>query len=189
MLYFRCEKLCPLGRTFFCIFGAKNYGGKRLLPLRQWGGGGVPFCLLSIYQAGFHSPLLPESPALQKSIESGQNRSKVNIYLLDFVSPREFRRPKGTKSKHIFGKWCWCVVSCAPLVVVFHGVHWCRCAGFLSVLYWLVSSGGALYAFCPLYCIALCRVACKYGSISRFKGVFSGFWGADVCLYGLRSLR
>ena len=48
-----------------------------------------------------------------------------------------------------------CVVSCAPLVVVFHGVHWCRCAGFLSVLYWLVSSGGALPAFCPLVCFVL----------------------------------
>ena len=85
-----------LGRTFFYIFGAKNYEGKRLLPLRQWGGGGS-FCLLSIYQAGFHSPLLPESPALQKSIESGQKVAKVNIYLLDFVSPRDFRRQEGAK--------------------------------------------------------------------------------------------
>ena len=72
---------------------------------------------------------------------------------------------------------------------VFHRVHWCRCAGFLSVLYWLVSSGGALHAFCPLYCIALCRVACKYGSISRFKGVLRGFYGADVCLCGFGVLR
>ena len=121
------------------MFGAKNYvllgelfsvfSVRKIMRVRGTcrsanRGGGGSFCLLSIYQAGFHSPLLPESPALQKSIESGQNRSKVNIYLLDFVSPREFRRPKGTKSKHIFGKWCWCVVSCAPLVVVFHGVHW-----------------------------------------------------------------
>ena len=72
---------------------------------------------------------------------------------------------------------------------VFHRVHWCRCAGFLSVLYWLVSSSGALPAFSPLYCIALCRVACKYGSISRFKGVFRGFYGADVCLCGFGVLR
>ena len=35
------------------------------------------------------------------------------------------------------------------------GVHWCRCAGFLSVLYWLVSSGGVSHAFCPLSCIVL----------------------------------
>ena len=38
---------------------------------------------------------------------------------------------------------------------VFHRVRWCRCAGFLSVLYWLVSSCGALHAFCPLSCIVL----------------------------------
>lgn len=86
---------------------------------RSANGGGVPFCMLSIYQAGFHSPLLPESPALQKGIESGQNRSKVNIYLLDFVSPRDFRRQEGAKSKHIFEIWCECVWSCAPLVVAF----------------------------------------------------------------------
>ena len=73
-------------------------------------------------------------------------------------------------------------------MVVSHGVHWCRCAGFLSVLYWLVFSGGALHAFSPLHCIALCRVACKYGSISRFKGVFSGFWGSCVGLYGFGAL-
>ena len=34
-----------------------------------------------------------------------------------------------------------------------------------------------------LYCFAF-----QICPISRFKGVFGGFWGADVCLYGLRSL-
>ena len=29
----------------------------------------------------------------------------------------------------------------------------------------------------------------EYGSISHFKGVLKGFCGADVYLYGLRSLR
>ena len=43
-------------------------------------------------------------------------------------------------------------------------------------------------AFCPLSCFA-CRVACEYGFISHFKGVFSAFWGADVCLYRLKALR
>lgn len=33
--------------TFFHIFGAKNYGGKRHLPLRQWGG--VSFVAYSLY--------------------------------------------------------------------------------------------------------------------------------------------
>ena len=79
--------------------------------------------------------------------------------------------------------------SCVPLVVVFHGVHWCRCAGFLSVLYWLVSSSGALPAFCPLYCIVLVVSLANMALFRVLKGVFGGFWGADVCLYGLRSLR
>ena len=42
--------------------------------------------------------------------------------------------------------------------------------------------------FCPLSCIALCRVACRYGSISRFKGVFSAVWGFRVGLCCLRVL-
>ena len=151
--------------------------------------GGVPFCLLSIYQAGFHSPLIPESPALQKSIESGQKVAKVNIYLLDFVSPREFRRPKGAKSKHIFEIWCECVWSCAPLVVVSTGGI---CAGFRTcqtcrrlarVLWWCAPCLLSAFLLC-LWCIAL-----EYGSISRFKGVLRGFYGADVCLYGFGVLR
>lgn len=76
------------------------------------------------------------------------------------------------------------------------GVSWCplvqRCAGVRGfrtcrrlalVLWWCAPS------FSPLYCIALCRVACKYGSISRFKGVFRGFYGADVCLCGFGVFR
>ena len=46
--------------------------------------GGGSFCMLAIYQTGIHSPLLPESPALQKGIESGQNRSKMNKFLVCF---------------------------------------------------------------------------------------------------------
>lgn len=91
----------PKGRlTFCCIFGAKNYvllgelfsvfSVRKIMRVRGTcrsanRGGGGSFCLLSIYQAGFHSPLLPESPALQKSIESGQKGAKVNFFLIDFV--------------------------------------------------------------------------------------------------------
>ena len=130
--------------------------------------------MLSIYQTGIHSLLLPDSsgtPQGQKGIESGQKVAKVNIYFLAFVFSREFWRPQTAKSKHIFGKWCWCVWSCAPLVVVFHRVHWRRCAGFLSVLYWLVSSGGALHAFCPLYCFVL---AVSLANMALFR-VLRGF--------------
>ena len=39
-----------------------------------------------------------------------------------------------------------------------------------------------------LSCFA-CRVACEYGFISHFKGVFSGFWGVCVGLCGFGALR
>ena len=102
-------------------------------------GGGGSFCLLSTYQTGFHSLLLPESsitPQCQKCIESGQKVAKVNIYLLDFVSPREFRRQQSAKCKHIFemqeGKqaerWPAVCLSSRPL-----GGRWCAPAPSLWV--------------------------------------------------------
>ena len=62
------------------------------------------------------------------------------------------------------------------------GGRWCAPAPSL----WVCSVPFSL----PLsLCHFACRVACEYGFISRFKGVFSAFWGADVCLYGFGSLR
>ena len=46
-------------------------------------------------------------------------------------------------------------------------------------------------AFCPPFLLFPWCIACKYGSISRFKGVFSAVWGFRVglcCLGGLRGL-
>ena len=63
--------------------------------------------------------------------------------------------------------------------------------GFRTCRRWLWSSGGAFRCFCPLCRFALGALACKYGSISRFKGVFSAVWGFRVglcCLGGLRGL-
>ena len=77
-----------------------------------------------------------------------------------------------------------CGVVCA-FRGCFHRVH----------LWQVVGSCGLSSAFvpCSLLLSALspcaCRVACKYALIWRFKGVFRGFWGADVYLYGLMSLR
>ena len=75
-------------------------------------------------------------------------------------------------------------VSSCPLVQ--------RCAGFRGfrtchrlalVLWWCVPCLLSSPLLC-LWCIAL-----EYGFISRFKGVFSGFWGANMCLYGFGVLR
>lgn len=79
--------------------------------------------------------------------------------------------------------WLWCVVSCAPLVVVSTGGI---CAGFrtcqtryrLALVFWWCAP--RLLPAC-LHCA--CRVACKYGSISRFKEVFRGFYGTDVFVW------
>ena len=90
---------------------------------------------------------------------------------------RDFRRPKRAKVKYILGLGLsWCVSSC-PL-----GAG----GALLLPLFGCVPSLSP--CLCPLSCFA-CRVACEYGFISRFKGVSSAFWGADVCLYRLRSLR
>ena len=72
------------------------------------------------------------------------------------------------------GRW-WC-----PLGRL-RGFRTCR--RLALVLWWRVPSLLSAFLLC-LWC-----VACKYGSISRFKGVFRGFWGVDVYLYGLRALR
>ena len=67
---------------------------------------------------------------------------------------REFWRPKGAKSKHIFEIWGGCVGSCVPLVVVFHRVHLSedsgpfRDSGPAGGRLW--SSGRVFPAFCPL---------------------------------------
>ena len=61
-----------------------------------------------------------------------------------------------------------------------HLVHECMASGGLS---WRVPSLLSALSLC-----AWC-VACKYGSISRFKGVFSGFWGCCVGLFVLGALR
>ena len=99
---------------------------------------------------------------------------------------REFWRPKTAKVKYILGlglSWC-----------CFHPLLWWR--------WWCpLGAGGALLL--PLFgCVPsllsppfvrfpafLSYFAFQICLISRFKGVFGGFWGADVCLYGLRSLR
>ena len=76
------------------------------------------------------------------------------------------------------------------------GVSWCplvqRCAGVRCfrtcrrsalVLWWCAPRLLPALLLC-LWCIGL-----EYGSISRFKGVLRGFYGADVCLYRFGVLR
>ena len=116
----------------------------------------------------------------------------MNFFLLVLVFSRDFRRPKRAKF-NIFLK-SGVYVSCRVLLL------W-RCfivpvgAGVqnLSRRKDLPEVGSGPLVSCSLLLSALllCAwyVSPEYGSVSRFEGVFSGFCGADVYLYGLRSLR
>lgn len=95
------------------FFHPKIGGGGSFMPFLHIAKG-LPSCLPS-------SSLVVNFQPIGANFQ--QKVAKVNIYLLDFVSPREFRRQQSAKCKHIFEIWCECVWSCAPLVVVFHGVH------------------------------------------------------------------
>ena len=108
---------------------------------------------------------------------------KVNNFLVRFGVSSEFSETKKGKSEIYFGFWGFRCGSLFGAVVVSTECRWCAHAPSL----W-VCSVPFVHAFCPfpalLYCFAF-----QICPISRFKGVFGGFWGADVCLYGLRSLR
>ena len=113
-------------------------------------GGGGSFCLLSIYQAGFHSPLLPESstaPQGQKGIESGQKVAKVNFSLVCLGVFSGILETKKGKSEIYFGFGAFVVA----LSLGGGGVHWVQAVG---------SCGSSCFravfpAFCPLVCFAL----------------------------------
>lgn len=112
--------------------------------------------------------------------------SKVNIYLLVFVLPREFRRPKRAKPKYIFEIWCRCGVGSA-LFVCLSSCPLVQGAG-------LVHSFRAVFPpFCQLSCfacdtlrlnMALFRVLRAF--LARFGGVCVGLCclGASRGLWG-----
>ena len=72
-----------------------------------------------------------------------------------------------------------CVGSCAPLVVVFHGVHWSRGVQAFEASGpaggWLWSYSGALPAFCPLYCIVLVVSLANMALFRVLRGFSGGF--------------
>ena len=104
------------------------------------------------------------------------------------VFSRDFRRPKGAKV-NIYLDFVACrgFRCCSPFMAVV--VSTCAGGRGCSCYFADVSKNGqnplppSLCCFCS-WCITL-----EYGSIWLLKGVFSGFCGADVYLYGLRVLR
>ena len=70
-------------------------------------------------------------------------------------------------------------MSCAPLVVVFHRVHWSRGVQAFDASGpaggWLWSYSGALHAFCPLYCTVLVVSLANMALFRVLKAFLAGF--------------
>ena len=162
----------------YIFFSPQNRGGGSFMPFLHIAKG-LPSCLPS------SSPVVNFQPIGANFRQKG---SKVNIYLLDFVSPRENRRQQTAKFKIYLsfegagasvvalslGRW-WCPLGA--------GGAGCRASGVLRCVFRPFLPAFALFpAFLSYFAFQICP-------ISRFKGVFRGFYGADVYLYGLRSLR
>ena len=108
--------------TFFCIFGAKNYGGERHLSLRQRGG---PLSYALYIANRLSLLLLLRVPFLRPSWrifrQTGPKVAKINFYLLGLVFSRDFRRPQRAKTKYILKVGAGravLVVGCLPAFIV-----------------------------------------------------------------------
>ena len=68
---------------------------------------------------------------------------------------------------------------CAPLVVVFHGVHWSRGRQAFDAsgpaIGWLWSSCGVFHAFCPLVCFVLVVSLANMALFRVLRGFLEGF--------------
>ena len=133
----------------------------------------LPLCPFSIAPASILS-LPSSSPVVNFQFIGANFRQKaanVNEFLVCFGVSSGKSETKKAKSKHIFEIWCWRAVSCAPLVVVFHRVHWV--AG--GRLLWLVLLSCRVPRLLPSFLLCLWCITFEYGSISHFKGVLAGF--------------
>lgn len=156
-------------------------------------GGGVLFLYaLYIVPALLYFRHLSESsitPQVQKGIESWQNRSKVNIYLLDFVLPRDFRRQQKAKSKHIFEKWVQIVqVSLALLAYLcrVHLVQVCTLCAILLTLARLDKIPPDALPFCPPYCFVFGALLANMALFCVFRAFLARFgafvWVCVACV-------
>ena len=59
--------------------------------------------------------------------------------------------------------WCWCVVSCVPLVEVFHRVHWVQVVRSCSL------SLGVFRPFCPCLCPFPALLAVSLANMALFR--------------------
>lgn len=144
---------------------------------RSANGGGCPF-LQALYISNRHlfTPSTPRVLHHSTISKRYRNRSKVNIYLLDFVSPPRIWRQRKAKSKHLFEKWVQSGCRFGAGGLPFGVSAGCRCQalrGFRTclrlalVLWWCVPW------LCPLFCSAL---GASLANVALF-GVLRAFLG------------
>ena len=152
-------------------------------------GGGWLFYALSAYSKGLPSCPPSSSPVVNfQPIGANfrQKVAKVNNFLVRFgVFSGKLETKKG-KSEIYFGFGAFVVLLSSSFVVAVVVSTECRWSAPAPSL-WVCSV--PLPCLLPAFPLCLWCIALEYGSISHFKGVFGGFWGADVCLYRLRSSR
>ena len=82
--------------------------------------------------------------------------------------------------------WCMCVGSCAPLVVVFHRVHWSRGVQAFEASGpaggWLWSSGGALPPFLRFTALLFVVLLANMALFRVLRGFLEGF-GVRMYIY------
>ena len=150
--------------------------------------GGWLFYALSAYSKGLPSCPPSSSPVVNfQPIGANfrQKVAKVNFSLVCFGVFSGKSETKNGKSEIYFG-FEDCRASVVALSLGGGGVHRVQVVRSCSL------SLGVFRPFAlPFVPFLLCLwcIAFEYGFISHFKGVFSAFWGADVCLYRLRSSR
>ena len=155
-------------------------------------GGGVPFCMLAIYQTGIHSLLLPDSsstPQGQKGIELGQKVAKVNFSLVCFGVLSGILETKKGKSEIYFGFGAF-------VVALSLGRWWCPLVAYVPdsgpagpAIGRLWSSGGVFHAFCPLSCFACGALPLNMALFRVLRGFLARFGVRMYVCIGLGALR
>lgn len=157
--------------TFFCIFGAKNYGDEYFGC--SGNRGGCPLLSTPIYSrtpslhllSSFRPLVFPFAPSClsswRKASETGQKGQKLYFIWWALVFSRDFARPKGTKSKDIFGRWVQDAGQAVQVLPAFWRVCWRERGGSwgyfadVSKIVLMLPLFGVFPPFCLLSCFAL----------------------------------
>ena len=163
------------------------------------GGGGYPF-LHAFYIANRHlfasgkfqsPPAFPAFIVAHFQPKQVENRSKSNIFLLVFVSPRENRRPKTAKTKIYFTFGAFVVLLSSSFVVAVVVSIGCRWSGSLWLQDLQERLALVLWSCVPSFCMlsrlvfgVLSLNMALFRVLRAFLGGFMGFvWVYVACVF------